>query len=149
MSFMKLSKSKFWTSVILSFILGWGISFFINTESLDTDTSEHSQQSTAPQDNFKSYEIVSTKGIPPYALETLEYILEYNEAPAGYVGGRRFYNREKLLPKTENGISLKYKEWDVHPKTKGKNRGAERLVTSNTGSAYFTDDHYRSFKRLK
>jgi guanyl-specific ribonuclease Sa len=81
--------------------------------------------------------------IPDYALETLKYIRKHKKAPENYVGGRHFQNRERQLPQGE-----KYQEWDVHPKVQGKNRGAERLVTSET-KAYFTNDHYRSFTEIK
>ena len=50
--------------------------------------------------------------------------------------------------KDANGKKIKYKEWDVHKKVKGKNRGAERLVTGSDGRAYYTDDHYGSFIQI-
>ena len=83
--------------------------------------------------------------IPSHALVTLAYIRANNIAPPNYVGGRIFQNREKRLPKLEKG---KYKEWDVHPKQKNKNRGAERLVTSPS-KAYYTEDHYDTFTQIK
>ncbi|QGG39930.1 ribonuclease domain-containing protein [Aeromicrobium yanjiei] len=42
-----------------------------------------------------------------------------------------------------------YREWEVNQYTKGVNRGAERLVTSSDGSAYFTGDHYGSFMLVR
>ena len=40
----------------------------------------------------------------------------------------------------------RYREYDVHPKVPGKNRGAERIVIDQrTGKAYYTADHYRTF----
>lgn len=92
----------------------------------------------------KDNQVQSTNEIPSYALDVLAYIEKNNEAPDGYVGGREFKNREKRLP-----LEYNYREWDVHPKKKGKNRGAERLVTSNKGSAYYTKDHYRTFLKIK
>ncbi len=83
--------------------------------------------------------------IPSHALMTLAYIRSNNTAPPNYVGGRTFQNREKRLPKLEKG---KYKEWDVHPKEKNKNRGVERLVTSSS-KAYYTKDHYDTFTQIK
>jgi ribonuclease T1 len=62
------------------------------------------------------------------------------EAPAGYVGGRTFANRERRLPRG------RYREYDVDPRRPGQNRGAERLVIErDTGRAYYTADHYRTF----
>lgn len=84
--------------------------------------------------------------IPQKVYEVLKYIKENGTAPDGYVGGRKFGNYEKLLPqKDENGRRINYKEWDVNPKQKGRNRGAERLVTGSDGRAYYTKNHYKSF----
>jgi ribonuclease T1 len=101
--------------------------------------------------NKTNNQVVASNGdVPSYALETLKYIEEHNEAPQGYVGGREFKNFEGLLPKkADDGTKLKYQEWDVHPKVNGKNRGAERLVTSSNDHAYFTADHYKSFTKIK
>ena len=66
-----------------------------------------------------------------------------------YVGGRKFYNREKRLPAINENSKIQYKEWDVKPKAEGKSRGAERLVTGNIGTAYYTSDHYRTFKKIR
>lgn len=86
--------------------------------------------------------------VPQNALNVLTYIRQYNEAPEGYVGGRIFQNRERLLPqKDDEDQVIKYREWDIYPKIKNKNRGAERLVTSDN-SAYYTSDHYRSFIKI-
>ncbi len=89
------------------------------------------------------------ESIPPYVLETLSYIKQHKRAPEGYVGGRVFRNREKRLPIYSGSKRISYKEWDVHPKVKGKNRGAERLVTGSDRSAYYTRDHYQSFIQLE
>ncbi len=87
--------------------------------------------------------------IPTYVMEVLEQVESTGRTFKGYVGGRTFQNREKRLPKKEaNGKKIKYKEWDVHKKVKGKNRGAERLVTGSDGRAYYTDDHYGSFIQI-
>ena len=86
--------------------------------------------------------------IPQKAINTLIYIREYGDSPRGYEGGRQFFNREKRLPeKLSNNKTIKYQEWDVNPKIKGKNRGAERLVTSKK-SAYYTRDHYNTFEEI-
>lgn len=82
--------------------------------------------------------------IPSYALEVLDYVKKNGEAPPGFVGGRTFTNREKRLPR-----NVEYQEWDVHKKVNGKNRGAERLVTGSDNSAYFTDDHYKTFQKIE
>jgi guanyl-specific ribonuclease Sa len=79
--------------------------------------------------------------IPGFALETLQAIeARHGDPLPGYVGGRSFQNRERKLPRG------RYREYDVHPKVRGKNRGAERIVIEQrTGKAYYTSDHYHSF----
>ncbi len=89
--------------------------------------------------------------IPARIYEVLEHIDRYNRPPEGYEGGRRFGNYEKRLPVTDpvSGKKIRYREWDVNPKIPGKNRGAERLVTGNDKSAYYTRDHYGSFVKVR
>ena len=63
-------------------------------------------------------------------------------APGKCIGGDRFGNYEGLLPKGK-----KYTECDID--TLGaKSRGAKRIVYSEDGYIYYTDDHYESFTLL-
>ncbi len=65
-------------------------------------------------------------------------------APGKCIGGSRFGNYEGLLP-TKQGRT--YTECDID--TLGaRSRGAKRIVFSNDGLIYYTDDHYRSFTLL-
>jgi len=59
------------------------------------------------------------------------------------IGGDRFGNREGLLPEVDTRI---YYECDIN--YKGGYRGAERIVYSNDGLIFYTDDHYKTFKKL-
>ena len=64
--------------------------------------------------------------------------------PGCVIGGDYFGNYEGLLPK-KKGRS--YYECDID--TKGKrSRGAKRIIFSNDGYIYYTDDHYESFTEL-
>lgn len=56
------------------------------------------------------------------------------------IGGDKFGNREKKLPLKEG---RQYYECDIN--YEGGYRGAERLVYSNDGLVYYTEDHYNSF----
>lgn len=88
--------------------------------------------------------------IPPQARETLSYLRQHGYAPPGFVGGRVFGNYEGALPRYDaRRKRIEYREWDVHPKAEGRNRGAERLVTGSDGRAWYTADHYRTFKEVK
>jgi len=90
------------------------------------------------------------KGFPDKVLKVLKFVDENGEAMDNYEGGRTFGNFEKRLPQTdEKGRRIKYREWDVNPLRPGVNRGAERLVTGSDGSAYYTEDHYATFKKIR
>ncbi len=65
-------------------------------------------------------------------------------APGCSIGGGRFGNYEGLLP-TKKGRT--YTECDIDTRGK-KSRGAKRIVFSNDGLIYYTDDHYESFTLL-
>lgn len=93
---------------------------------------------------------VATDNIPPKVYKLLKHVGENGEAPEGYVGGRVFQNRERHLPVKDNtGQKIKYQEWDVNPKKKGKNRGTERLITGSDDKAWYTNDHYATFTEVK
>ena len=63
-------------------------------------------------------------------------------APGKSIGGDRFGNYEGILPE-EDGVT--YKECDID--TMGADqRGAKRIVFSNEGAVYYTEDHYKSFE---
>jgi dienelactone hydrolase len=103
-----------------------------------------------PQNPSPNKEMTLPKGVPAKAAQVLRHVDEEGRAPDGYEGGRTFLNLEKLLPGTDSrGRRIKYREWDVNPLRPGVNRGAERLVTGSDGSAYYTGDHYRSFKKIR
>jgi ribonuclease T1 len=59
--------------------------------------------------------------------------------------GAVFGNFERALPVRERGY---YREYTVV--TPGvKQRGARRIVAGRAGDLYYTDDHYRTFKRIR
>ena len=65
-------------------------------------------------------------------------------APGKCIGGGRFGNYEGLLPAKKGRY---YTECDID--TLGaKSRGAKRIVFSNDGLIYYTDDHYETFELL-
>ena len=78
------------------------------------------------------------------AKDLLEAIQQHEgKTLPGYIGGGAFQNRERRLPRGH------YREYDVNPKIRGRSRGAERIVIEqDTGRAYYTGDHYRTFTPL-
>ena len=65
-------------------------------------------------------------------------------APGMCIGGSRFGNYEGLLPEKDGRT---YTECDIDTLGAEK-RGAKRIVFSNDGLIYYTDDHYESFELL-
>ncbi|MDO4493446.1 MAG: ribonuclease domain-containing protein [Clostridia bacterium] len=59
------------------------------------------------------------------------------------IGGDYFGNYEGLLPKVKG---RKYYECDID--YKGGTRGAKRIIYSNDGLVYYTEDHYKTFDLL-
>lgn len=64
-------------------------------------------------------------------------------APGKSIGGDYFGNMEGLLPKKSG---RKYYECDID--FEGGSRNAKRIVYSNDGLIFYTDDHYESFEQL-
>jgi ribonuclease T1 len=82
--------------------------------------------------------------LPPEARQTLALIKAGGPFPYRQ-DGRAFSNRERLLPKRERGY---YREYTV--RTPGaRDRGARRIVAGRGGEYYYTEDHYRSFRRVR
>lgn len=113
-------------------------------------TSNYQIQENQPElENVNDSESINNQSqIPQKVYQVLQYIRKNHEAPDGYVGGRTFQNREGILPKLdEKHNKIRYQEWDVNPKIEGRNRGVERLVTSDE-KAYYTNNHYKSFTEV-
>lgn len=91
---------------------------------------------------------VSEAELPAPAKQTLELIRRNGPFPFDR-DGVVFGNRERALPSQPRGY---YHEFTV--KTPGsRGRGARRIVcgepVSTTRECYYSDDHYRSFRRIR
>lgn len=89
---------------------------------------------------------LTTEALPPEARDVIGRVLSgatFTHPRDGVV----FHNRERLLPPQPKGY---YREYTI-PTPGARNRGARRLVTGGTPPAvfYYTDDHYRSFRRIE
>ena len=83
--------------------------------------------------------------LPPEARDTLRRI-EAGGPFAHRQDGSTFQNRERLLPPRPRGY---YREYTVE--TPGsRDRGARRIVAGGDPPVeyFYTDDHYRSFRRF-
>lgn len=86
---------------------------------------------------------VERRQLPKEAIETIALIRQGGPFPYAK-DGTVFGNRERLLPQRERGW---YREYTV--RTPGsRDRGARRIVAGRDGTLYYTDDHYRSFRRI-
>jgi ribonuclease T1 len=81
--------------------------------------------------------------LPPEARDTIVLIRKGGPFPYER-DGVAFSNWQQILPSRERGW---YREYTV--RTPGeRTRGARRIVAGRDGRLYYTDDHYRSFKRI-
>lgn len=91
--------------------------------------------------------------VPNQAWQTLKLIDAGQWPPndgSGTKGGTTWTDREGSLPRTgSNGSPVHYTEWDVNEKQPGQTRDAERIVTGDDGTAWYTGDQYASFCQMR
>jgi len=86
---------------------------------------------------------VRVEELPPEARRTLALIDAGGPFPYAR-DGAVFANRQRRLPPRERGY---YREYTV--KTPGvRDRGPRRIVAGRDGDHYYSDDHYRTFRRI-
>ena len=68
----------------------------------------------------------------------------WDVAPGMSIGGDRFGNYEGLLPEKKG---RQYYECDID--FDGSFRNAKRIIFSNDGLIFYTEDHYESFEEIK
>jgi hypothetical protein len=136
------------------------------TENNESKISDISNESYIQEDELHS---IQEDGLYSTTEEVANYINTYGRLPSNFItkkgasslgwesnkgnlwevtdkmsiGGDAFGNREKKLPSDSN---RKWYECDVN--YYGGFRGAERIVYSNDGLIYYTDDHYNTFTQL-
>ena len=126
-------------------------------------------ETPTPEPTKSPLELVEEDGVYSTPELVAAYIYTFNKLPSNYItkneatklgwvsnkgnlwdvtdemsiGGDKFGNYEGLLPK-KNG--RQWYECDVN--YYGGYRGSERILYSNDGLIYYTDDHYESFTQL-
>jgi ribonuclease T1 len=87
---------------------------------------------------------VTAATLPPEVSATLARIRQGGPFPYRQ-DGASFGNREHRLPMRAGGY---YREYTVV--TPGaRDRGARRIIAGHEGEYYYSDDHYRSFHRIR
>jgi ribonuclease T1 len=87
---------------------------------------------------------IAVQKLPDEARQTLALIRANGPFPYQR-DGAVFANREGQLPKRERGYYHEYTVRTPH----AKDRGARRIVAGKGGEFYYSDDHYRSFMKIR
>lgn len=149
---MKLTKKIL--ALLLTLVLS--LSLFTACAPTDTALSGDSQPAIAEDGSYTSKEEVAlyihTYGHLPenYITKDEAYDLGWKSegtldevAPGMSIGGDYYGNYEGVLP-DEPG--REYHECDIDYES--GNRNGKRIVYSNDGNIYYTEDHYNSFEHL-
>lgn len=86
---------------------------------------------------------ISVEELPTEARTTLQLISQGGPFPYQR-DGAVFGNFERRLPAKKRGY---YREFTV-PTPGRRDRGARRIVTGENGECFYTDDHYRTFRKV-
>jgi guanyl-specific ribonuclease Sa len=165
---------SFWITLALTMvILFTGCSNQFLNEVTRIVTENTNNNSISPDDN-NTNNTINTTGIDESGRysskeEVAAYINTFDKLPSNYlkkqeaialgwesnkgnlwevtdemsIGGDYFGNREKLLPIKD---SRKWFECDIN--YEGGYRNSERILFSNDGLIFYTDDHYKTFTQL-
>jgi ribonuclease T1 len=107
-------------------------------QKVDTDDGRNPAPQASPTAQ------TAPSGLPVEAQETLDLVDRGGPFPYRR-DGVVFMNREGRLPARERGY---WHEYTV-PTPGAQDRGARRLVVGREGEAYYTPDHYRTFRKIR
>ncbi len=129
--------------VLLAAIAGCGTATSAGSATTDIGTVATTPLPTS-FDRSDGYATIAYTDLPKQAKETVRLIDAGGPYPYRK-DGSVFSNREKLLPRKGSGY---YREYTVD--TPGSSdRGTRRIIQGKDGTMYYTDDHYRSFRRIQ
>ena len=96
-----------------------------------------------PRELLSDDAVILASELPEQARETLALIKRGGPYPFAQ-DGAVFANRERRLPVAPRDT---YREYTV--KTPGRrDRGGRRIIAASSGALWYTEDHYRSFRRI-
>jgi len=101
----------------------------------------------------RSLPSIALSELPPEAVNTLQRIRQGGPFPYPRKDGSIFGNFERRLPAQSRGY---YREYTV-PTPGARDRGARRIIAgegrggdvASSGEYYYTEDHYRNFRRIR
>ena len=121
------------------------ITTVLETESIQEDGTYTSKEDVALY--IYTYEHLPSNYITKKEAKSLGWVSSegnlWEVAPGMSIGGDYFGNYEGILPEEED---RDYYECDID--FDGTYRNAKRIVYSNDGLIYYTEDHYESFDLL-
>lgn len=88
--------------------------------------------------------VIALADLPPEGRRTVALVRRGGPYPYDR-DGAVFGNFERALPGRERGY---YREYTV-PIPGAAHRGTRRIVAGRGGELYYTDDHYRTFRRIR
>ena len=89
------------------------------------------------------------EGVPAKVGKVLDYVDEHHKAMEGYEGGRTFGNFDACAAERREREIHQISRMGRQSSKSGVNRGVQRLITGSNNSAYYTDDHYKTFKKIR
>ncbi len=137
-----------------------------NSTSSSSSSGEQLGAAVTGSETITSNAVIEEEGCYTSKKEVALYIMKYGMLPGNYItkkearalgwsggsldkfapgksiGGDRFQNYEGALPAKNGRI---YTECDIDS---GSKRGAKRIIFSNDGLIFYTDDHYETFTQL-
>jgi ribonuclease T1 len=129
-------------ALILAVAAAWWLAA-AGMDSPSTQATTVTTGSTGDLDPESGLRWIAAAALPPEGRATLALVASGGPFPYDR-DGAVFRNREGILPQEARGY---YREYTVV--TPGSDdRGARRIVAGAGGERYYTDDHYRSFRRI-
>ncbi|MCR5451462.1 MAG: ribonuclease [Lachnospiraceae bacterium] len=158
--------------IVIFSLAGCGVeySYDVGTASGSLEATEDNPESGEADDNadiFREDDAIDEDGIYDSRDEVAMYIYLYGTLPQNYItkkeakdlgwnggslsdpapgkciGGDYFGNYEGILPEEDE-----YTECDIDTLESGR-RGPKRIVFSDDGDIYYTDDHYDTFSKAE
>mgnify|MGYP005846001143 CR=1 FL=1 len=126
---------RYWRTLLAVFI-ALGLGLWLGLSPARTTAPAWSAQDGSKEITFAQ--------LPPEGRHTLILIRQGGPFPYSK-DGATFGNREGLLPSQPRGY---YREFTV-PTPGLEHRGARRIVAGRGGDYWYTEDHYRSFRRIR